>query len=226
MILQGLISVSERRLMLKKLLILSCLIILPACLFAQPKGYKAVADKPAFTKKMERAAGITNGLKAEFIQEKNLSAIEETIISSGTFLFKKPGKIRMEYSSPFKYLMIISDGKVTIRDGQKTNSFSSRGNKLFTLVNNIMIDCMQGTILTNKDFTHEIFENDSQYLVRLKPSGKEMKNYFESISVVMTKNEAEVLQIIMSEPSGDNTVIKFNNRQLNAKIPDTDFVVR
>lgn len=212
--------------MLNRIFYIIYLSVLPVVLIAQPKGYKAVADKQSFTNKMERSAGLTNSLKADFVQEKNLSAIEETIISTGSFLFKKPGKIRMEYASPFKYLMIISDGKVTIRDGQKTNSFSSRGNKLFTVVNNIMIDCMQGTVLTNKDFRNEIFENENRYLVSLKPTGKDLKNYFESISVVMTKNEMEVMQIIMSEPSGDNTIIKFNNRQLNAKIPDTDFVVR
>lgn len=175
---------------------------------------------------MNQAAKSTSSLRADFVQEKNLAAIEETVVSKGSFLFKKPGRIRMEYLQPFSYLMVINEGKVTIRDGQKTNSFSSRGNKLFTVVNNIIIDCMQGTVLSNKDFLHEVYENDKNYMVKLIPVKKDLRNYFESISVILTRNHLEVYQIEMKEPSGDQSVITFNNRQNNAKIPDTDFVVR
>ena len=68
----------------------------------------------------------------------------------------------MEYTSPFNYLLIINGDKVTIKDRQKSNSFSTGSNKLFTIINNIIIDCVKGTSLDNKDFSNKIYSGDKE----------------------------------------------------------------
>ena len=126
---------------------------------AQYAGYAPVADLTKFKSDFSAATQKTNSIKSEFVQEKNLSMLSEKIISKGKFWFKKESQVRMEYSQPYQYLMIINKDKVFVKDGQKENKISTKSNKLFQQINKIMIDCMQGTALSNPDFKTRIFEN-------------------------------------------------------------------
>ena len=208
----------------KRLFVLVLFLLAGFHLMAQPNGYVAVTNIAEFRKKMSEAAAKTNSVKSDFTQEKNLNVLDEKIVSKGIFRFKKQKKVRMEYITPFKYLFIINGEKVTIKDSQKSSSFSARSNKLFTVINNIIIDCIQGTALDNKDFTSTVFENDKNYLIVLKPVKKELKEYFNDISVSLDKKDLSVSKIDMVEPSGDNTVILFQNKEINATIPDAEFI--
>ena len=192
---------------------------------AQPKGYHTISDEAAFRKKMSETAKLTNSIKSNFIQEKNLSVVSEKIISNGTFRFKKESKVRMEYIHPYRYLLIINNDKVVIKDDQKTNSFSSKSNKLFTIINNIIIDCVQGTALDNKDFKAAIFTNDKNNLLVLTPVKKELQDFFKNISVYLDSKDGSVIKIDMAEPSGDNTVISFTEKEINVPIADSEFSV-
>ncbi len=128
----------------------------------QPKGFTLVKDEAGFKIKFAEASKNISSIKADFIQEKNLSVLSEKIKSKGVFLFKKQNMARMEYISPFKYLLIINGDKVFIKDEQKSNSFSTKSNKMFESINKIMIDCAQGTALENKNFSSVEYENDKQ----------------------------------------------------------------
>ena len=193
---------------------------------AQPKGFKNSSDEAAFRNKFAATAATTHSIKSTFVQEKNMTVLSEKIVSKGEFYFKKPNMVRMEYMSPFKYLMVINKDKVTIRDSQKTNTFSAKNNKLFELINQIIIDCVQGTALNNKNFSAKILESDKFYLLSLTPLKKELKEYFAAINIYIDKKDYAVHKMDMLEPSGDNTVITFENKQYNVQIPDAVFTVK
>ncbi len=211
--------------MIKKYLLLVLFNAFVMAISAQPKGFTALPANNDFSVRLADAAKRTQTINSDFIQEKNLNVLSETITSKGTFKFKKTDKVRMEYTTPFSYLLVINGDKVMIKDSQKSNSFSSRSNKLFTVINNIVIDCVQGTALDNKDFTAKVFKNEKMYLLQLEPVKKELKEYFNHISLYLDIKDCSVLKIDMEEPTGDNTVINFINKKLNGTIPDADFTV-
>lgn len=202
------------------------LFFLPVILFAQPKGFTAIKDLAGFKSKFATASKSVNTIKSDFIQEKNLSVLSEKIKSKGVFMFKKQNMARMEYISPFKYLLVINGDKVLIKDAQKTNSFSSSNNKLFENINKIMIDCVQGTALENKNFTSIVYENDKQYLLELSPKIKAFKDFFKKIDIYVDKKDYTVNNFDMIDASGDNTVITFINKQFNTNVTDADFTVK
>lgn len=193
---------------------------------AQYPGYTPVADLPKFKVSFAASAQKTSSIKADFTQEKNLSMLSEKITSKGNFWFKKDSRVRMEYTSPFKYLMILNKDKVYVKDGAKESKVSTRSNKMFQQINKIMIDCMQGTMLDNTDFKTRVFENKTAALVELTPVSKGMKEMFKSINVVVDKKDFSVTSIQMLELSGDNTIMRFTNKELNASIPDTLFDIK
>jgi outer membrane lipoprotein-sorting protein len=208
--------------------ILTSLIFI-CCVFAaeaQPTGFKAINNLPVFKQQFAAAAQKTNSIKSDFVQEKNLSLLEDKIVSKGKFWFKKNNMVRMEYTQPFQYLLIMNQNDVYIKDGQKENKISSKSNKLFQQINRIMVDCIQGTALENKDFKTDVYINNQNYLIEMIPTAKNMKEFFKSIHIYVSNKDFSVTKIDMIEPGGDNTVMNFTNKEINATIPDATFTVK
>ncbi|MET0241821.1 MAG: outer membrane lipoprotein carrier protein LolA [Flavitalea sp.] len=213
--------------MLKRTFVVSFALLMTVCsLFAQPAGYKAIADNSAFKARFSAEAKKLGSIQSDFVQEKNLAMLSEKISSNGKFWFKKDNLVRMEYTSPFKYLMIINKNNVYIKDDQKENKISARSNKLFQQINRIIVDCVQGSALDNKDFTVKNFEGKDGYLVMLTPVTKSMKDLFAGINVVVDKKDFSILRMEMVEAGGDNTVIRFTNKQINIPVADALFAIK
>jgi outer membrane lipoprotein-sorting protein len=193
---------------------------------AQHAGYTQLTDLSAFKTQFTATAQKTTSIKSDFVQEKNLSMLAEKITSKGKFWFKKDNMVRMEYTSPSKYLMIINKDNILVRDEQKENKINTKSNKLFQQINRIIVDCVQGTILSNPDFKVKVFENKGSYLVELSPLSKGIKDFFKSINISVDKKDNSVSNIDMEEPSGDNTTIHFLNKEINATLPDALFAAK
>ena len=193
---------------------------------AQLAGYTPVTDIAKFKDQFAAIAKKTETIKSDFTQEKNLSMLSEKIVSKGKFWFKKDNLLRMEYSKPFEYLMILNKDNMYTKDGQKESRVSTKSNKLFQQINKITVDCVQGTVFSNPDFVTKVYENKGTYIVEMSPVGKALKEFFKTIDVVINKDDYEVSTIEMNENSGDNTIIHFTNRELNTPIPDAIFAVK
>ena len=152
--------------------------------------------------------------------------LSEKIISKGKFWFKRESMVRMEYNQPYQYLMILNKDRIFTKDGQKENKISAKSNKLFQQINRIMIDCMQGTALNNPDFKTRIFENKTSSLIELTPLTKGLKEIFKSINVIVDSKDFSVISIEMLELSNDNTLMRFTNKEMNAELPDSLFIIR
>jgi len=151
--------------------------------------------------------------------------LSEKMISTGKFWYRKKDKLRMEYLHPYPYLMILNEGKIFVKEGQKENKFSTNSNKIFQQVNRILIDCVSGNMLNNPDFQSRVFESDHSFLVEFQPLAKNLRELYKNINIVIDKKEYTATSVEMFEVSGDKTVIRFQNKELNAPIPDSVFVI-
>ena len=129
----------------------------------------------------------------------------------------------MEYTKPFVYLIVMNSDKMLVRDSQKENRINAKSSKLFQKINRIMIDCVQGNILDNKDFTARVFENGTTFLLEMTPVSKTLHEFFQTIVLTVDKKDYSAKSIIMNEPMGDITLIKFEHKKLNEPIPDAVF---
>jgi outer membrane lipoprotein-sorting protein len=192
---------------------------------AQYAGYKEMTDASDFKTKFAAASQKITTIKSDFVQEKELSLLSEKIISKGKFWFKRENAVRMEYTQPFQYLVIINGSKIYTKDSQKENKISAKSNKLFEQINKIMMDCVNGSALTSADFTARFFEGTDTYLAELTPVNKNLKNLFKNINLIVSKKDYSVSKIEMHEPSGDNTTINYINREMNVSLPDALFAI-
>lgn len=211
---------------MRKILLIATILFTTLQLSAQHSGFMPITNMAAFKTAFTQAAQKTQSIKSDFVQEKNLAMLSDKIVSKGKFWFKKNDMVRMEYTQPFQYLMIMNKDAVYIKDGQKENKMSTRSNKLFQQINKITVDCIQGTALDNKDFSVHVFENGQSYLIEMSPISKSLKEYFKNINIVVAKKDYSVSKIDMIEPGGDNTVLNFTNKELNTNIPDAVFAIK
>ena len=193
---------------------------------AQYPGYALLGDASSFQTQFAAASQKTNTIKSDFVQEKNLSLLAEKIVSKGKFWFKKENAVRMEYTQPFQYLMIINGSEVYIKDSQKENKLSTKSNRLFQQINKIMIDCVNGRALQSSDFKVRVFEGKTTFMAELSPVNKNLKSLFSNINMIIEKKDYAVSGIEMHEPSGDNTSIHFANRQFNTPLANALFAIR
>ncbi|UOE49274.1 outer membrane lipoprotein carrier protein LolA [Mucilaginibacter sp. SMC90] len=193
---------------------------------AQHAGYTQLSDLTKFKQQFAEVAAKTNSIKSDFTQEKSLSMLSEKITSKGKFWYRKPNMLRMEYTQPFSYLMILNKDNVYIKDGQKENKVSTRSNKVFKQINKIVVDCIQGTALNSGDFKSAVYENKGTYLVSLSPVNKQLSDFFKTIEITVDKKDYSVNTIEMLEGSGDSTTLHFTNKEINATIPDALFAIK
>jgi outer membrane lipoprotein-sorting protein len=191
--------------------------------FAQ--SFTPVKDDAAIRKKFTQVSKATTSIKSDFVQEKNLSMLSEKVTSKGIFYFKQKNMVRLEYTQPYKYLLILNNGKATIKDEAKTTQMDMHKTKVFQDVNNIIIDCVQGNALNNPNFKVTMYENAKQLELDMKPLAKGMKEFFANIVIFIDKSDYSVIKMQMNELSGDNTIITFTNKQINGNIPDAMFVL-
>ena len=200
------------------------LFVLPLVSFSQ--NFKVVKDTTALKLKIEAMSKNTTSIESDFIQEKNLSMLSEKIISKGHFVFKKDNLLRWEYISPSKYLIIINQNKIMIKDEKKTSKYDMNSNKVFKEINDIMLSCVQGTIFKSQKFKTTYFENEKFYKLELSPLEKNMKNTFKKINLFFDKNVTSVSKLEMIESNDDNTLLDFLNKKTNAPIAETLFILK
>lgn len=200
--------------------------LLAALQAAAQTGFKPAADVEGFRKRFAQVSQQTNSIKSDFVQEKALSMLSEKIISKGKFWFRKTDKVRMEYSTPVYYLMVINGKEVRTKDAKKDNRMSVRNNKLFEQISRIVADCVQGNVFDNRDFSTTVLENPQYYRLDMKPVAKNLKDFFSSIELLVNKKDLYVEKIIMHEASGDQTAISFTQKEVNIQIPDELFAVK
>jgi outer membrane lipoprotein-sorting protein len=213
---------------MKKISILLFSLMFFCCFISkgQDNTFKPMKDIKGFNEKFDEVSKNLLSIRSDFVQEKHLSFMEDNIISKGVFRYKRDNKVRLQYTTPFEYLMILNNGKMYIKDGNKVNKFDTHSNKLFKQINDMMINTLNGNVLHSKDYAVSYFENDMMYLLELVPQDKTVLDIVQKIKIYVDKKKISVSKIDMVEKSGDFTLLSFLNVQQNTAIKDEEFVVR
>ena len=208
----------------KVAIVLCCTAMVSWSVAAQSRDFKPVGDLKVFRDEFASKSAKLQTITSDFRQEKKLLALTETMTSTGKFWFKRSDMVRIEYEKPFFYRMIMNGDKVVVKDDERQSSVNVRSSKLFQQVNRIILDCIQGSILSNKDFNTSVFENEKFFKLQMIPVQKSsMKEFFSTINLIVLKNDYSVESIEMLEPSGDATLMLFSNKVINRSVDDQVF---
>ena len=190
---------------------------------AQPEGYIQVFDTVFITQKINEVSTNINSINSEFIQEKNITFLYEKIISKGILIYERPDRLRLEYTSPFTYLLIMNSGQLLINSGDSKMEYDMKSSKMFNEINDLIISSVQGEIINNPNYKTSFFENSDTLLVKLFPKQEELNKYIKNIDLYIGKNDYTVSKLQITELLDDYTLIKFINKTINEPLPDNSF---
>ncbi len=192
-----------------------------------PKGFSSLTNTATLQAALAVTAKNTQSIASDFSQVKHMKMMNDKVSSRGKFYFKKEDKIRIEYTSPFQYLLVMNGGRIMVKDeNNKSNKINTRNSQTMQSVNKVMMDCMRGTVFNNKDFTVKAFETKGQYLLQLSPVNNAMKGLFARIDVYIDKAGNTVDKLVMNENGGDFTDMNFSNKKINTSLADALFAIR
>lgn len=183
-------------------------------------------NSEAIIGEINRAAAAMQSLECDFTQTKYISLMNDRMISVGRMVYRQSDRLRWEYSSPYSYIFILNGSSVTLKSGAKTDVIDIRTNRIFSEIARIMMNSVTGKCLTDStEFKVSISADSREYVARLTPQKKEMKQMFSSI-VLHFDRTAEVVQTIeLHEKSGDRTIIELKNIKKNRTVNEELFTV-
>jgi len=187
--------------------------------FSQNEEARPVKDPSALIAQINLASAKTNTITSDFTQVKEMSFMEEKVVSSGKFYFKKDKQLKWEYTEPFTYAIILNDDRLRIIDEGKSKDFEAGSNRMFLEISDVMTGMVNGTLLNSSQFTTTWSEAAGYYLAELIPIGTTLKDYLMRIELKVSKQNFTVEELKMFERSGDFTQITFRNKKLNETIP-------
>ncbi len=65
-------------------------------------------------KKINTTAAELKSMSCTFVQTKNLSMLNDKMVSKGQMYYSQPNKLRWEYTSPYNYIFIFNETKVYV----------------------------------------------------------------------------------------------------------------
>lgn len=213
--------------MINRLLIIISLItaLLPASAVAATTPLTA-AEQRQVIDKINSTASAMKSMTCTFVQTKQLSLLNDNMVSRGHMSYKQPDKLRWEYTSPYSYTFTFNGTKVYVGGKGRKDVIDTTQNKVFKEVARIMMSTVTGKALSNPaDFTVSVTATDSAWEVTLVPRKKEMKQMFSKISLTFSKSKMMISEINIFEKNGDRTVIKLNNIVTNGTVKENVFAI-
>jgi outer membrane lipoprotein-sorting protein len=184
----------------------------------------AVADPssaPFLAELQASLAGATN-VQSDFVQEKRLSILQQTVTLKGRLAVQQPGRIAWQVSEPIRYNLVL-DG-TTLRQWDETSGklqrMSLAGNPVFGVVVAQLRGWFAGRFdALDKDFQ---VEGDAAAIPpALTFTPRETSFAHKAVRrVVLTFREDRryLRDMLIEETSGDRTFMVFTNTVLNAAL--------
>lgn len=183
-------------------------------------------DKEAVRKKVNRTAMEMKSMECDFVQTKHLKMLSDKMVSNGRMYYQQKNKLRWEYTSPKKYLFVLNDTKVRIKNGDRNDVVDTNQNKVFKEIARIMMNSVVGKCLNDdKEYKVDISASGSDWIATLSPLRKNMRQLFKRIVIHFDKQRAVVSRVELLEKNDDRTVIELKNVKTNHAISPNLFAV-
>jgi outer membrane lipoprotein-sorting protein len=212
---------------MKKLLLFIVLFCAVISVSAQRMQKVSGAQQAKMINVINATAASIKTIQSNFSQVKSVSFLNEKIKSYGRMYYSNQGKLRWEYTSPYRYTFAINSGKVYIKSGAKSHVIDIRTSRLFNSIAQIMINSVTGKSLkANGDFNTQMYVNGNEWIAVLTPKKAQMKKMFRTVRLHFNSRHSMVSQVVMTETSGDSTIITLSGVRTNENIPDQIFFAK
>lgn len=201
-------------------------VVLVVCLLGMcPHVWGQEVD--AIIQSVQRQYEMTNDIQAAFIQQSLIKSVNQTKESRGSVYFKKPGKMRWEYTEPEQQLLVC-DGRTMwfyVPDDQQVvvqNAEEAYGSKT-------PITFLSGMGKLQNDFYIKLLPSDARtdQLVsghRLELLPKQPQTDVAKLILTVDPNSFQIIHTAVYDPYGNITDVYLQDLEINQTLPDELFL--
>jgi outer membrane lipoprotein-sorting protein len=163
----------------------------------------------------------TKDFTADLLQEKNLVALKQKLVSKGKIRYKYPDKISVEFFSPESTQMGF-DGKTLLlyyKEDKVAERYSAQSYPMIEKYLLFSQDPFQERLAR-----WQIVEDQESFLVmEIIPKREDFP--FDRARLWVFKKDWVITAMEWVEKNGDTTLLRYSNIQLNTGLTDSDFEV-
>lgn len=177
--------------------------------FAQQGEELTGTRREAVVKSITTATQQVKQLECSFRQKRESKMLSEEIESTGTMEYNSPDHLQWNYTSPSSYGLQVDGDKVKIHGKGPSNGAIPRQVKAMS---RLIVGCVNGNQLFDERlFKFSLYEDEGCFYILLVPKRKEMQKTFQSILFTFDKQKLTANSIVLTEKSGEKTVISFHD---------------
>lgn len=186
------------------------------------------AEIPLLAELQGSLAGTTN-VQSDFIQEKRLSLLQQTVVIRGRLAVGQPDRLAWTVLDPIRYTMVIEGS--TLRQWDEATGrvqvMSLGGNPVFKVVVTQLRAWFSGQFdLLTRDFDVQPGgEGEQDALAFVPRAGSFTEKVIRRVVLTFREDRRYLKEILIEERTGDSTRMTFTNTILNAVIPDSAWKV-
>jgi outer membrane lipoprotein-sorting protein len=188
----------------------------------------AGADAAAVLEQLEGAGRDLRTMEARFHETKVLVLLDEKSEARGTVLLQVPGRFRWNYEAPQESVTLVKDGRFSRYLARAKQVFRgpARGEA------DLLVGFGPGAAGLGKKYQvtlvgEEAIGGAPTFVLDLKPQAAQASSaLFSAIRLWVDQARHFPVQTRLTEPTGDHTTVRFEDVQLNVKLPAGAFDLR
>jgi len=207
------------------LVILWLLFAVSAEAFETNLALQPVADPRPILADLQHKMASLESVYFEFTQERQLQLFSEPLKSEGVMLIANPGQIRWETTTP--YQSILLGNQKSVAQFERTDGQWKKLKLGFPQMLKRVMDQMtlmhQGKLdALTSDFTISV-ATGAVARVTMVPRDENVRSMLASLEVIFEPDFSASREVVMREPGGDFTRIRFRREKRNVKFPAGTF---
>lgn len=185
-------------------------------------------DAAAVLRSLEASGRSLKTMRAGFVQTRVLELLDETEESRGSVMLQVPGRLRWDYAQPQQSVMLVREGAVVRFIPRTREVFRGKAGKDVDL----LVGFGPGAEGLGRKYDvtlagEEAVAGVAAHVLDLKPKGEQASAaLFSAIRLWVDKARHVPVQTRLTDPSGDQTTIRFEQVQLNVPLPAGAFELK
>jgi outer membrane lipoprotein-sorting protein len=166
---------------------------------------------------LSRNSQQVESLCCDFIQEKHLDILDDSLSSTGRFSFQRPDRLRWEIVEPVSSGIVISgeDGGTWHSRTGESEHFKTRDVPAIRILSQqLFAFALMDFNALKEQFQISLLQKEPAVIL-LTPHTVDIQDYIQSLQVTMAPGGQHVEAVKMNESDGDYTTIRFSNVVVN-----------
>lgn len=169
------------------------------------------------------AQASTRTVDARFVQTKHLSLLDEPLVSTGRFRFRRPDHVRLDVETPRPSTILIAGRAVTIPGLSASEQQALAGSPMAAMFTELGALFAGNLEAAPAHFTVEARAAGDAIEVVLTPTAPDFQRLFHTIALRFAGPDAVIQSMRLDDALGDRLEVALRDVRRNVELPDAVF---